>query len=200
MVVEDATKDQRFSENPLVLGEPMIRFYAGVPIYIDHQAIGTLCAIDRRPRVLSSPQRQLLVELAEMARDEVEIRQAAFEATRTTELLRLAEEVASVGHFLVYAPSNRVHWSANAYRLHGYDPGVDPEPTIERFVSAYVPNDGERLLGALDGALDDGLGFDLELTLAREGRPKVRVMGGVQEGPEHPSSTLAVFGVLRELV
>ncbi|MGD1955384.1 MAG: GAF domain-containing protein [Sphingomonadales bacterium] len=50
-IVEDATKDERFANNPLVLGDPNIRFYAGTPITIDNTyRIGSLCIIDAKPR------------------------------------------------------------------------------------------------------------------------------------------------------
>jgi PAS domain S-box-containing protein len=54
-VVLDASKDDRFCNNPLVTDEPNIRFYAGVPIEADNQKIGTLCIIDDKPRVEISP-------------------------------------------------------------------------------------------------------------------------------------------------
>ena len=49
-VVEDAHADGRFSDNPLVTGEPNISFYAGYPIRVKGQKIGTLCIIDKKPR------------------------------------------------------------------------------------------------------------------------------------------------------
>src|SRR5579863_4037559 len=46
LMIEDAQKDERFSDNPLVTGDPNIRFYAGVPLSEDHEnKIGTLCII-----------------------------------------------------------------------------------------------------------------------------------------------------------
>jgi hypothetical protein len=50
LIVPDATKDPRFMGNPLVIGEPFIRFYAGTPIILNGVKIGTLCIIDTHPR------------------------------------------------------------------------------------------------------------------------------------------------------
>ncbi|GGO90314.1 GAF domain-containing protein [Stakelama pacifica] len=66
MTVEDATLDQRFSKNPLVTDDPGIRFYAGAPLTTPNgRRIGTLCVIDRKPRLrLSAEQEALLTRLA----------------------------------------------------------------------------------------------------------------------------------------
>ena len=65
MVVEDAVADPRFETNPLVTGEPNIRFYAGKPIVTDDgYAIGTLCVIDRESRQLSPHQAEALNALS----------------------------------------------------------------------------------------------------------------------------------------
>lgn len=71
-VVEDATRDPRFADNPLVLGDPHIRFYAGTPLHIaGGYKVGTLCLIDRRPRQLDERQRALLMGLAGMVEHEL---------------------------------------------------------------------------------------------------------------------------------
>ncbi len=70
--VEDATLDPRFADNPLVTGDPHVRFYAGQPLYgLDGSKLGTFCIMDRVPRRLSPRQREALKELAEMAEDEI---------------------------------------------------------------------------------------------------------------------------------
>ena len=75
--VPDATKDARFSDNPLVIGQPDIRFYAGAPILLsDGMRMGTLCVIDRQPRVLSETQREVLVHLSSAAAKALESRVA----------------------------------------------------------------------------------------------------------------------------
>ena len=68
-VVEDTLKDERFASNPLVAGEPKIRFYAGRVLLCDGHRIGTLCVIDYRPRKLSSDELATLDDLAVVVED-----------------------------------------------------------------------------------------------------------------------------------
>lgn len=76
-MVEDAATDERFRENPLVLAEPHIRFYAGVPLR-DRSGLpmGTLCVIDREPRRLRSAELQALCDLADIASSEIQSKPA----------------------------------------------------------------------------------------------------------------------------
>jgi PAS domain S-box-containing protein len=91
--VSDASKDPRFAANPLVLGDPHIVFYAGVPLVLSSGAnVGTLCVIDRKPRELNSKQRQLLISLGLAATKMLEARRTRIQERNLAELVRLREE------------------------------------------------------------------------------------------------------------
>ena len=73
MVVEDAAEDERFRANPLVTGEPHIRFYAGYPLFMDDgSCVGTLCLIDNKPRDFGGRGLALLSDMAQLAKKELE--------------------------------------------------------------------------------------------------------------------------------
>ncbi len=71
-IIEDTLKDARFHDNPLVINEPHIRFYAGYQLKVaGGQSIGTLCIIDRKPRKLTLDERKLLRDLGSMVESEL---------------------------------------------------------------------------------------------------------------------------------
>mgnify|MGYP001794071346 CR=1 FL=1 len=90
MVVPNALEDKRFRDNPLVTGAPSIRFYASAPLITpDGFKIGTLCAIDRKPRKLSEDHMLLMQELAGIVIDEMELRKARHDALKNNEILEI---------------------------------------------------------------------------------------------------------------
>jgi diguanylate cyclase (GGDEF)-like protein len=78
VVVPDTLLDARFKNNPFVLGEPYVRFYAGVPLRTpDGHNIGTLCIVDMRPRAFADEDVEILNDLASIAMGELELRKLA---------------------------------------------------------------------------------------------------------------------------
>ncbi len=72
MLVSDTLQDPRFGDNPLVVNDPRIRFYAGCPLILaDGSCVGTLCLVDTRPRSLEGPDVGLLQDLRDLTVQEL---------------------------------------------------------------------------------------------------------------------------------
>lgn len=77
-VINDAYEDERFSDNPLVTGDPNVRFYAGALLTTPKGAnLGTMCVIDHEPRTWSPEQSRTLEDFAELVVRELELRKEA---------------------------------------------------------------------------------------------------------------------------
>jgi diguanylate cyclase (GGDEF)-like protein len=91
LIVPDAAADPRFADNPYVTGVPHVRFYAGIPLHTsDGHNIGTLCAIDTKPRNLGPEGIAILTDLAQVVMDELELRRQSSADLLTGALSRSA--------------------------------------------------------------------------------------------------------------
>jgi diguanylate cyclase (GGDEF)-like protein len=89
LVIPDAARDPRFADNPVVVGAPYVRFYAGVQLYsVERAKLGTLCIIDTEPREIGDAELAQMHELARMAEELIYHRQLAFAAQQLHEELR----------------------------------------------------------------------------------------------------------------
>jgi len=89
LIVTDALRDDRFVDNPLVCGDPKIRFYAGFPLNNEAEhRIGTLCVIDRKPSQLSDNQIQIMKALSRQVVSFLDLRKRS---------INLLESFCSVG-------------------------------------------------------------------------------------------------------
>ena len=129
--VPDAVADTRFSDNPLVTGEPHMRFYYGLPITSNNGfVLGTLSVIDTVPRELSSEQKMMLGVLRRSVTAELEVRRQAnlvkrLYQTRTlhdAELYKLLWETATDAVLIIDHDSVILHASPAVSRVFGYIP------------------------------------------------------------------------------
>lgn len=122
LLVSDALADPRFSSNPLVLGPPFIRFYAGKPLVTPKgDRLGTICLIDSEPRVgFSEEERKNLSTLAELVMDRMEMRR--LEYVKKVSLARF-ENIASTSPDAIIcsdADGKITFWNRAAEKLFGY--------------------------------------------------------------------------------
>ncbi|MDT5040570.1 MAG: hypothetical protein QOE51_1555, partial [Actinoplanes sp.] len=164
--VTDAADDPRFVDNPLVLSEPHLRFYAGAPVILDGTLpVGTVCVFDTEPRQLTPEQRRALRSLARHASVQLELRRYARHAGEIADRLRQLDRMkdsflANVSHELRTPLS-----SIRGYLEILLDDDFDAE-TSRRFLSVMQRN-SDRLLKLIDDLItvarlsDDGMQLDL---------------------------------------
>ena len=115
--VEDARLDERFADNPLVTGAPYIRAYAGVPLQVDGQPIGTVCAISPEPSRLDEAARESLCNLATLASAVLDARLAAAR-TRLREARVRGASRASSDWLWESDAEGRVTWVSESVETH----------------------------------------------------------------------------------
>ncbi|MER2250447.1 EAL domain-containing protein [Methylorubrum podarium] len=222
LVVPDLIRDQRFVENPLVVGDPHARFYAGVAIgSTSGRVIGTLCLMDLQPRSDLSPERlRSLHELALVAEahlrlDEARLAAEAEATERRNAEARLveweaglraiqaahamAERIAAFGHWRIDVATRTITWSDGIARIFGRNSALDPLP-LDTHVGFYHPDDVERVRYAIEEALAGrsrtlGGGYEHRSRLLRpDGEVRVVAVHGVGEHDD-AGRLVSVFGV-----
>lgn len=126
-MVNDAQLDPRFAANPLVTGEPALRFYAGAPLRTpDGYQLGTVCVLDRQPRLLNASQRDALQALARQTMALMELRRSLSTAEAMQKHLRSLMAIA--GHDL-RQPLQSITMSLEIARLKSREPLVIQQAT-----------------------------------------------------------------------
>jgi signal transduction histidine kinase len=122
LVVNDAREDERFADNPLVIGGPKIVFYAGIPLVNeDGYALGSLCVIDNDRKQLTHEQTQALKILAKQVVDKLELRRKIVALEKTNQDLLDAnvfiQKFASMAAHDIKNPLSTVLLTAQALKL-----------------------------------------------------------------------------------
>ncbi|HVZ36676.1 MAG TPA: GAF domain-containing protein, partial [Polyangiaceae bacterium] len=158
LIVEDATSDLRFADNPFVTGEPYVRFYAGAPLVTsDGFQLGSLCILDTEPRQMGREQITTLVDLSRIVVDELELRlsnqalRAAEERIQHSEEL-LAQRVSVLEAILETAGEGIVVLDENAQfmvynpaarRIVGQAPAIGDRAIWPMAYSVHLPESGD---------------------------------------------------------
>ena len=187
MEVSDAQNDLRFVDNPLVVGNPGIRFYAGAPITLkDGFHVGALCVLDHEANALSEDQRSVLRELARVAAEALDLRVTA--RVRDAALMREAESAriqaeaaaklekkllasesfldrsgraAGVGGWEVDLHTHEIKWSDETCRIH--EVAIGYRPTMQEALGYYAPEAKAVIQDAIKKGISEALDWDLEV-------------------------------------
>ena len=147
--ISNATLDPRFHDNPLVTGAPDIRFYAGAPLITPSgHAIGTLCAIDRKPKTLTEAQRASLQTLSKSVVAHLELKRKNRELERTSQFK--SDFLSYVSHE-IRTPLNAINTFSQL--LEGEAQKLNLPSSFTTPLS-HVSQSGERLLEIVNSVLD----------------------------------------------
>ena len=120
-IVPDALLDKRFVDNPLVTGDPYIRFYAGAPLVTeDGAALGTLCVADYKPRDITPEQQQALMALARQVMQLFHLRSANHLLQRNAENLQSIITGANVGTWEMNVQTGEASFNERWAQMLGY--------------------------------------------------------------------------------
>ena len=186
LIIEDASEDERFCDNPLLLGEPHVKFYAGVPL-VDSEGfrLGTLCVIDHKANRLTSDQIEGLEGLASNVVSLLSLRKKNLELSKIKSQFEEVEKMSLTGGWELDIKSSKVTWSDEVYRIYGIEKGT-PASKVDS-LSFYVGNSKKKLERLVDRCISDGVPFDDVFSFKDSfGNHKwVRSVGRAVKGPDN---------------
>ena len=200
MVVEDALNDARFCDNPLVLGAPFIRFYAGAVLTTaDGYNLGSLCVIDTMPRPpLSKVDMHYLRSLADMVIDQLDLSRSRKLLDEQRRLLNSAEIMSGVGHWHFDLVAQQIRWSDEVFRIFGL-PVNESAPSFEQIQDLCHENDRATLAQSVARAEETGKGYELQLRIRRTDGSIRHTIAKAECTLDHQGKTGAIFGVFQDV-
>ncbi|MBP1861243.1 sensor histidine kinase [Rhizobium herbae] len=176
LIVADAAADPRFARQPRVVGAPFLRFYAGVPLVIDEQPVGTICVFDVKPRLDLAP--LLVTQLQRLSRIASSLFKLKHEAhqralkeaalSREEQRHAMALDAANVGSWLWDVRSGKVSCNQPMLRMFGMAPTKSVH--ARDIFSAIHHDDRAATLSKLRSAMAQDEEYDGTFRVASTGR------------------------------
>lgn len=151
LVVEDATTDDRFSSNPLVTGEPCIRFYAGAPLVTpEGYCLGALCVIDRQPRHLTVEQISALEAMSRLVVTQLELRRVSYELATAAANLRTVSGLLPICSYCKGIRNDQGYWQGveayiQSHTQAEFTHSICPQCIQQHFPQVDKPTEENRL-------------------------------------------------------
>ncbi|UEX76678.1 sensor domain-containing phosphodiesterase [Spiribacter halobius] len=140
--IPDALEDDRFRDNPLVTGDPHVRFYAGAPLMTrESHVLGTLCVLDHTPRRLTQGQRAALRLLAELVMEHFEYAVVADDVAREHRRLEEIVTGTNAATWEWHVPSGELRINRRWATMLGEEPEALAEPSIDTWRARVHPED-----------------------------------------------------------
>ncbi len=211
LLVADALEDPRFAANPLVLGAPNVRSYAGCPITnTAGEVIGSLCLLDTAPRKFPAQTLKVLARYALGVSDLLRLHESSLESVSLAKELQekndrlraanrvfsQAERAAKVGSWELEIDTGQLSWSDGVYHIHGLEPGHDLG--FDEAISFIAEADRARVQECVERAIETRSAFEFEAILEREagkGKPIYCTGEYLESSDELPAR---LVGVVRD--
>ena len=186
-IVENATKDERFADNPLVTGDPHVIFYTGVPLVNENGfALGTLCVIDNNPKILTENQINSLkllssqvIKLFELRRKSKQLLQQNTELNKISDLFNESQRINQFGVWELDVVTGQTVWTEEIFAIHEVPKDFDHNKATA--INFYHPDDRSIILKAIENTFATGEPFDVtcRINTAKNNQKWVRSSGKV---------------------
>ncbi|MDT0644116.1 hypothetical protein RM553_14865 [Zunongwangia sp. F363] len=206
LVVEDSLKDNRFNTNPLVLGDPNIRFYAGAPLITPKgNVMGNLCILDKQPRKITRSQQRALQLLAKKTMDNLNNRKKVLEQDKTIEanisrLKKLTNQAPGTIYQFEMSPQGHYRFTFISEGIHEVHPILAPDilkSDANKIFEAVHPADLDFVLESIRISAEELSLWDIEFRVLLDGRTSWQ--RGISRPEKLVDGTIVWYGMFQNI-